>query len=107
MMNLVPPVGWGDVATTRDMHQQLELHRAETRHDLLELRTAVGAELAATRHELREEVTTTRHELHDEIVATREQISAMEARLGRTFAGWLFASQAAVIGAMAVLLAIQ
>jgi len=102
-MNLVPPVGWGDVATTRD----LELHRAETKHDLLELRTAVGAELAATRHELREEVTTTRHELHDEIVATREQISAMEARLGRTFAGWLFASQAAVMGAMAVLLAIQ
>ncbi|MEJ7562505.1 MAG: hypothetical protein WKF45_08285 [Ilumatobacteraceae bacterium] len=38
MMNLVPPVGWGDVATTRD----LELHRAETKHDLLELRTAVG-----------------------------------------------------------------
>ncbi len=82
----------GDVATTRD----LELHRAETKHDLLELRTAVGAEIAATRHEL-----------HDEIVATREEISAMEARLGRTFAGWLFASQAAVIGAMAVLLAIH
>ncbi len=47
MMNLVPPVGWGDVATTRDH----ELHRAETKHDLLELRTAEGAELAATRHE--------------------------------------------------------
>jgi len=47
MMNLVPPVGWGDVATTRD----LELHRVEKKHDLLELRTAVGAALSATRHE--------------------------------------------------------
>ena len=40
-------------------------------------------------------------------MATREEISAMEARLERTFAGWLFASQAAVIGTMAVLLAID
>jgi hypothetical protein len=92
MMNLVPPVGWGDVATNRD----LELHRVETKRDLLELRLSLEGEM-----------TSMRHELHDEIAATRHEIAAAEARLGRTFAGWLFASQAAVIGAMAVLLAIN
>ncbi len=81
MMNLVPPVGWSDVVTTRD----LELHRAETKQDLLELWLSVDAEMTSTRHE----------------------IATAESRLGRTFAGWLFASQAAVIGAMAVLLAID
>ncbi|CAN5727363.1 hypothetical protein BH24ACT6_BH24ACT6_18510 [soil metagenome] len=96
MMNLVPPVGWGDVVTTRDLEHRLELHRAETKRDLLEFRLSVETEM-----------TSMRHELHDEIAATRHEIAAAEARLGRTFAGWLFASQAAVIGAMAVLLAIN
>ncbi|MDQ3351052.1 MAG: hypothetical protein M3501_03690 [Actinomycetota bacterium] len=88
MMNLVPPVGWGDVVTTRD----LQLHRAETKQDLLEFRLAVEADMTSMRHE---------------IAATRHEIAAAESRLGRTFASWLFASQAAVIGAMAVLLAID
>lgn len=70
MMNLVPPVGWGDVATARDLELQ-------------------GAKV-------REEIATVRHD-----------IAAMEARFSRTFAGWLFASQAAVIGAIGVLLAID
>ena len=56
------------------------------------MRDANGAKIAMT---------------HDEVAATRHEIAAMETRLGRTFARWLFARQAAVIGATAVLLAID
>nr|MBA3400127.1 hypothetical protein [Acidimicrobiia bacterium] len=48
MMHLVPPVGWGDVVTTRD----LELHRVETKRDLLEFRLSVETELTSMRHDL-------------------------------------------------------
>lgn len=132
MMNLVPPVGWGDVATERDVRQHaamtrrdlqehraetkralqehraeteraLQEHRAETNRDLHELHD----EIAMTRQELHNEIAMSRQELHDEIATTRHEIAAMEARLGRTVAGWLFASQTVVIAAVAVLLAID
>jgi len=77
MMNLVPPVGWGDVATRSDLEHRLELHRAETRHDLLEFRNAVSAEVAV---------------MHDRLAVTRTELAAMEARLGATFATLLLPS---------------
>ncbi len=132
MMNLVPPVGWGDVATERDLRQHaamtrrdLQEHRAETEQALQEHRAATERALQEHRvataralqehraetkrdlHELHDEIAMTRQELHDEIATTRHEIAAMEARLGRTVAGWLFASQTAVIAAVAVLLAID
>lgn len=69
MMSMLPPVGWGDVATARDVELQ-------------------GAKL------------------REEIAMVRHDIATMETRLSRTIAGWLFASQAAVIGAVGLLLAI-
>jgi hypothetical protein len=70
MMSLLPPTGWGDVATRRDL-------------DLLEAR----------------------------INAKFDQVEArFEAKLGslmRTFGTWLFASQAAVIAAVALLFALR
>jgi hypothetical protein len=76
MMSLLPPVGWGDVATRRD----LDLIRRDL--ELLEAR----------------------------IDAKLDQVEArFEAKLGqhmRTFGTWLFASQAAVIAAVSVLIAL-
>jgi hypothetical protein len=85
MMKLVPPVGWGDVAT----HEQIQ-----------QLETATGEKFQRLRHELAE--------LEVRLDAKLE--AKLEAKLGglqRTFATWLFTSQAAVIGAVALLLAID
>lgn len=131
MMNLVPPVGWGDVATVRDVEHQLVVHRAEMRlmfgelradvqrdvqqlreemqHEFQAVRDEMQHEFQAVRRELRQEIAAVREELRQEIADVREEISAMRqdiSGLGRTFAGWLLVSQAAVIGAVTALVAI-
>ena len=34
LMELLPPTGWGDVATKQDMHQQIEALRRDLRGDM-------------------------------------------------------------------------
>jgi hypothetical protein len=63
MMNLVPPAGWGDVATRRD------IHLVEARIDALEAR--------------------------------------LRSDMMRTFGTWLFASQAVLVAAVSVLVALN
>jgi hypothetical protein len=84
MMGLVPPVGWGDVATRRDLDQQIAATRHDIdllRHDVRQLEARVDAVEASLRHDLREQM--------------------------RTFGTWLFASQAAVIAAVSLLVALH
>ncbi len=128
MMNLVPPVGWGDVATSRD----LELHRAATKADLEVLRADMHQDVQRLRQEMQDEFKAVRTEMNDGLSAVRTEmndgLSAVRTEmnnslkdvrtelaslrqdvsaLGRTFAGWLFLSRAAVIGAVAALLAVN
>jgi hypothetical protein len=81
MMNLLPPTGWGDVATRRD------LHLLEARIDTLESRIDAKIDTLEARLDAK-----------------------IEARLGdfrsdmmRTLGTWLFASQAAVIAVVTLL----
>ena len=81
MMNLLPPTGWGDVATRRDL-QVLEarldakLESLEARIDTLDAR--IDAKLETRLGEFRSE-------------------------LLRTFGTWLFVSQAAVLAVVTLL----
>jgi hypothetical protein len=96
IMRSLPRVGWGDVATRRD----LEEFRVGTRHDLEEIR--VG-----TRHDLEEIRRDLRH-LEDRLDARLDaKIGALRSELLRTLGTWLFASQAAVIAAVSVLVALD
>jgi hypothetical protein len=73
MMNLVPPVGWAEVATRHDL-DELEA-RLTTRIDALESRFDA-------------------------------KLNTLRSELLRTFGTWLFASQAAVIAAISVVIAL-
>jgi BMFP domain-containing protein YqiC len=100
MMNLIPPTGWGDVATRRD------LHLVEARIDSLESR--VDAKIAT----LEAKVDSLGARLEAKIDTLEARLDAkIETRLGefradltRTLGTWLFASQAAVIAVVTLLL---
>ena len=77
MMNLVPPVGWADVASRHDL-EELDA-RLTTRIDALE--TKIDARFDA-------------------------KLNALRSDLLRAFGTWLFASQAAVIAAISVVIAL-
>jgi hypothetical protein len=81
MMNLLPPVGWGDVATRRDL-------------DLLEER--IEAKLGAM---------ATKQELSSMQASLKQDISDLRSDLQRTFVTWIFAAQATAVAAIGLLLA--
>lgn len=113
LMSLLPPVGWGDVATRHDLDQQM----AAMRQDLDRLRRDLDQHMATTRHELDQHMAMTRHELglvREELRRFDERLDErIDARLGqfraellRTLGTWLFASQAVVIATLSLVVAL-
>jgi hypothetical protein len=80
MMRTLPPVGWGEVATKRDV-DDVRRDIDMVRHDLRELEERLDARMDA-------------------------KLGALRSDLLRTFGTWLFASQAAVIAAVTMVVAL-
>jgi BMFP domain-containing protein YqiC len=103
IMNLLPPTGWGDVATRQD------LHVLETHIDALEVK--LNARIETLDSNLNARIDTLDSNLNARIDTLEARFDAkLESRLGelrsdmmRTFGTWLFASQAAVIAAVTLL----
>ena len=53
MMELLPPVGWADVATKRDLDQQSELLELMVRTEIAGVRTEIAGVRADFEHSLR------------------------------------------------------
>ena len=81
-MNLLPPTGWGDVATRRD------LHVLENHIDALEVKMNARIDTLEARLDTKLE----------------SRLGELRSDLMRTFGTWLFASQAAVIAVVTLLL---
>jgi hypothetical protein len=109
MMNLVPPVGWAEVATRHDL-DELD-GRLTTRIDALESKLDARFETLETRFEARFQALEYRFDatdgkfeaLENRIVA---KVETVRSELLRTFGTWLLLSQAAVIATISVVIAL-
>jgi hypothetical protein len=82
LMAMLPPVGWADVATKRD----LDALRAATKQDIESLREATKHDIDVSAAELRTEIAGLRADMER---GFREQ--------ARTWVTWLLASQASTV----------
>jgi len=114
MMSLLPPVGWTDLATKRDLDALAE--RLDTKIDHLAERMDARFEKVDARFEAlierfdaKFDAVDARFEAVDarfDTMATKAELYELRSDLQRTFVTWMFASQAAVIAAMGVFLAV-
>jgi hypothetical protein len=101
MMNLLPPVGWGDVATKRD------IDRLDARIDTVAERLETKIDIVAERLETKIDTFAERLDakIGDIRHSTRADMQELRSDLQRTFVTWMLISQATVVTAVGLLIA--
>src|SRR5262245_60669500 len=105
LMELLPPVGWADVARQSD----LAALRADIRAEMAELRTELKTDMADLRAELKTDMADLRTELTTEMASLRvdltDRISRLETKVGAQLPKLIVANIASMIGVVSLVLA--
>ena len=99
MMNLLPPAGWGSIATRRDL--QLLENNLEHKIDLATQRLDARID----RIEVRLDAMTDGMSSLREQMATKADLADSQRELARTLVTWIFMAQATVVAAVGLLIA--
>ena len=105
LMGYLPPVGWADVATKRDLDALSVVTRKDLENASALLRIEFHTEFAAVRQEMGSEFAAVRQEMGSEFAAVRREIAVLEVEFERALRKLTVWLMSAVFGCTGVLFA--
>ena len=102
IMDHLPPTGWSDLATRRDLSETALVLRSELKSEIADLRDELKSEISGLRDELKSEVSGLRDELKSEISGLRNEMHRGFASMFKWVVGTMIGMSAVMVAGMSL-----